>query len=297
MASMKNWMQAMRLRTLPLALASIVLGIALAYAEGPLNGPVLLLTLLTALQLQVLSNLANDYGDGLSGVDTAARQGPQRVLQAGLISAQGLKRALYGLTVVTFFSGLLLLWQARLSLVAWLILLAVGLAAIVAAITYTIGRRPYGYAGLGDLAVFIFFGLVAVGGGYFLQTGDLGPSIWLPATVAGLLCTAVLNVNNIRDIETDLAAGKVTLAARLGRVRACLYQGALILGAIGLGLFYLFATAQGDWFFSYLLVPGLLWHLYRLFGAHSGEAYNLKLKQMVLLATLYELTFAVDIVM
>lgn len=286
----------MRLRTLPLAIGSIVLGMALACAEGPLNWRVVLLTLLTALELQVLSNLANDYGDGLSGVDTAARRGPQRVLQAGLISPQALKRALYGLTVLTLCSGLLLLWQAQLSLEAWLTLLAVGIAAIVAAITYTVGRRPYGYVGLGDLAVFIFFGLVAVGGGYFLQTGALDPSIWLPATVAGLLCTGVLNVNNIRDIETDLAAGKVTLAARLGREQACLYQGVLVLGAIGLGVFYLFTTSPDVWFFSYLLVPGFLWYLYHLFGEHSGAAYNLKLKQMVLLTTLYELAFAADIV-
>lgn len=285
----------MRLRTLPLAAGSIILGTALASSEGVLNWAVAFLSLLTALLLQVLSNLANDYGDGVSGVDGDDRQGPQRVLQAGLVSATALKRSLYLVSLLAFSCGLLLLWLAQLSLEAWLILLGTGIAAIAAAITYTVGNRPYGYLGLGDLAVFVFFGPVAVAGSYFLQTGQFEASVWIMASVAGLLCAGVLNVNNIRDIETDLAAGKCTLAARLGRQGATAYQWLLMLGAVILASAYLWSASAEAWGWCTLIIPGLLWHTYSLSGIHAGDAYNLKLKQMVILATLFELLLAVDV--
>ena len=231
--SFSRWLLAARLRTLPLACSSVLLGSGLAAHADAFRWPLFLLCLLTAILLQVLSNLANDYGDAVSGADLAGRVGPTRAVATGLITARQMQLAMGLTALAAVVSGLALLWSAFVD--DWPALLAFigfGALALVAAVTYTVGRRPYGYRGFGDLSVFLFFGLLGVMGSYYLYTHQLSWSLLLPAASCGLLATAVLNINNIRDRVSDAASGKVTLAVRLGASRARNYHWLLVGGPV-----------------------------------------------------------------
>ena len=226
---MKKWIKAFRLRTLPLAFASIIMGAMLAYADDVGNAMLLSLSLLTTLFLQILSNLANDYGDFVKGTDNENRIGPERSMQSGQITAAQMKSAIIILAVLAFVSGLALIYVSLgdqfLIAVTFLIL---GVAAIFAALNYTMGKRAYGYSGLGDLFVYIFFGLVAVGGTYYLSSLQWNNYVLLPATTMGLFSTAVLNLNNMRDHLNDEASGKRTIVVKIGFRRAKLYHALLL---------------------------------------------------------------------
>lgn len=227
---LKTWLLAIRPKTLPLAVASIVLGAASA---GTVLPGILVLALLTALLLQIVSNLANDYGDGVRGTDGVERSGPVRVLASGQVSPQQLRRAMMQVTAASLASGLALLALALGSdVAAWLGFLLLGALSVLAALGYTLGRRPYGYLGLGDAAVFVFFGPVAVLGTGWLMRPELTVTGGWAALLAGLLSMAVLNINNIRDMAGDRAAGKRTLALRLGLHRARAWQGAVLALAV-----------------------------------------------------------------
>ncbi len=254
------WVNAARPRTLPLALACIIMGTTLAAAEGSFNWKVAFFCVLTAILLQILSNLANDYGDSLHGADHAERQGPKRAVQAGLVTSAQMRRAIALTAGLAVVSGLLLLWFAfgRDALLLMLLFILLGGLAIGAAITYTAGKIPYGYAGLGDIAVLVFFGWIGVIGSYFVQTVHLSWSIFLPATATGLLAVAVLNVNNIRDIESDRLAGKRSLPVRLGLSRARLYHWFLLSLSIILATLYVLLDYASPWQFLYLLAAPLL---------------------------------------
>lgn len=259
-ASYRIWLVAARPRTLPLAIASIILGTSLAAAEGMFDWRVALFSVLTAILLQVLSNLANDYGDWQHGADHAGRQGPPRAVQSGLIPPKTMRIAIALTALLAVLSGLALLWfafgRSAFSLVVVFALL--GAAAICAAITYTAGRLPYGYAGLGDLSVLIFFGWVGVVGSYFTQTQSLDWPIFLAATSCGLLAVAVLNVNNIRDLESDREAGKHTLPVRLGLDRARVYHWLLLSLAVLCALLFVLLTFRSLWQLLFLLSLPLL---------------------------------------
>ena len=226
----------MRPRTLLLSLSGVLLGGLLAINAGPSTGSVtwlcLLFCALTAVLLQVLSNLANDYGDFKKGTDGARRVGPQRAMQSGGITEKEMRS---GLAVVSalclLFGGLLIFVLARLSWQALAVFAALGVAAVLAAMLYTLGRHPYGYRGLGDLYCFLFFGWAAVAGTYYLVSKDLDFSILLPASAMGFLSNAVLNINNMRDYENDKASGKNSLVVKLGQKNAFVYHCALIVGA------------------------------------------------------------------
>ena len=229
MPSTRDWIEAARPRTLPLALASIGMGAFLAASVGQFRWEVLVLTVLTTIFLQVLSNFANDYGDSIHGADGSDREGPQRAVQSGAISSAAMRRAMSLFALLSFISGVTLLFvSVRWNTQVLIIFLVLGLLAIVAAITYTAGRKPYGYAGLGDISVLIFFGLVGVLGSFYLHTAFFDPLTVLPAMSCGLLSVAVLNVNNIRDIKTDSIAGKKSIPVRLGRNRAVVYHWILL---------------------------------------------------------------------
>ena len=231
------WLWAVRPRTLPLAAASSILAYGLASLQGSASLAVFLLVLLTALLLQILSNLANDYGDAASGADTDERLGPTRMVSSGLASPAQMFRAVMLAALLASLSGLALVLTATWG--RWpllLFFLGLGLISIVAAVAYTMGKRPYGYIGLGDFMTCIFFGPVAVLGGAVLCGANLTSILWLPALAAGLCTTAVLNINNIRDIDTDRATGKLTVAARLGLERARCYHAGLIVAVMLLWL-------------------------------------------------------------
>lgn len=232
MASLKTWIRAARLRTVLLSFSGVLLGAFLAaQSKFFYLGPIIFAAL-TAMLLQVLCNLANDYGDFKSGVDGANRVGPQREMQSGEITEKGMQKAIAFSALLCLLSGGALIFLcARLTWQELGVFAALGIGAILAALFYTLGKRPYGYRGLGDLSCFLFFGWAAVAGTYYLATKNLDFTVLLPASAMGFLSNAVLNINNMRDYENDRASGKRSLVVKLGLRKAFAYHCWLIGGA------------------------------------------------------------------
>lgn len=292
------WLESLRPRTLPLAFASIVCGSALAYWQGVFDPAVALLALLTAGLLQILSNLANDYGDAVKGSDKEDRIGPLRGMQKGMITQAQMKRALVITVVLICLSGLSLVALACHTFADFMGFLLLGVLSIVAAITYTVGTRPYGYMGLGDISVLVFFGWISVAGTWYLQAHSLAPLVILPATACGLLATAVLNINNLRDIDSDRENGKSTLAVRLGPVIARRYHAGLLIGSlVCLALFNLiWLKSLWGWLFV-LAAPLLLKQAAYVLREQSPVAMRPMLERTVKAALLTNLLFAVGVVL
>jgi 1,4-dihydroxy-2-naphthoate octaprenyltransferase len=230
----KHWLSAMRLRTLPLALSCVLAGTAIALIENNFQWSICLLTVITTFLLQVLSNFSNDLGDFKNGADNAGRIGPQRAVQSGAISAAQMKGAVIATVLLALLSGVSLLYVSLYNTgyaAAAIVMLLLGIGSIGAAIKYTAGKNPYGYKGLGDVFVFLFFGLVGVMGSAFLQTKSVEWWYVLPSISIGLLSTMVLNLNNMRDRVNDQKSGKQTLVVRMGGDNAKLYHVALFIGA------------------------------------------------------------------
>ncbi|MCL2658704.1 MAG: 1,4-dihydroxy-2-naphthoate polyprenyltransferase [Betaproteobacteria bacterium] len=292
------WLRSLRPGTLPLAAISIIQGSALAAHKQAFIPRIALFALLTATLLQILSNLANDYGDAIRGSDNTKRIGPWRGMQTGAITAAQMRRALWLCGVACVISGSLLIAFSCSGPGNILGFVLLGLLAITAALGYTLGRHAYGYFGLGDLSVLIFFGWVGVVGSYYLQTGHFDAKILLPATASGLFATAVLNINNLRDIESDALAGKRTLAVRLGPVRARRYHAVLLFAAtLCLVLFsaaYLIGWSR--WLFL-LALPPLYFQARKILSEHSTQAMQPMLPKTVQAVILLQLLFAIGIVM
>ncbi|KGT95477.1 1,4-dihydroxy-2-naphthoate octaprenyltransferase [Erwinia typographi] len=294
----RAWLESLRLRTLPLACASVMTGSALAWWQGQLSPATALLALLTTALLQILSNLANDYGDAQKGSDTPARIGPLRGMQKGAISQQQMRNALILTVALTIISGVWLVVRASHSLNDIFGFIALGGIAIVAAIAYTVGKKPYGYLGLGDASVLIFFGWLGVAGSNYLQTHHFPALLFLPATACGLMAVAVLNVNNMRDIESDRQHGKYTLAVRLGAVGARRYHCLLLGGSLlCCALFALLASLNpGGWLF--LLATPLLFNQARhILRETSAVAMRPMLEKTVKSALLLNLLFSLGLVL
>lgn len=294
----KAWLDSLRPRTLPLAFASIVTGSAIAGWHNSFKPGVALLALLTAGLLQILSNLANDYGDAVKGSDTESRIGPLRGIQTGAITLAQLRKALAATVALTMISGVALVIVAcekPSDIVGFLVL---GLLAILAAITYTVGNKPYGYIGLGDISVLIFFGWLSVAGSYYLQTGHFDSVVMLPATACGLLAMAVLNINNLRDIDNDRLSGKNTLAVRLGAYRARCYHTLLLLTApLCLALFAMFYLhTLAGWLFL-LTLPLLLQQAAYVLRETNPFSMRPMLEKTVKGALLTNLLFAVGVML
>ena len=242
---MNRWIEAARPRTLPLAISSILLGNFLAYAAGKFSFLTASLAILTTLFLQILSNFANDLGDSKNGVDNKNRKVALRAVQTGKISASEMKNAVIIAASLSFISGISLLYFALQyakpqTIITFVVL---GLLAILAAIAYTVGKRPYGYMGLGDLSVFLFFGWVGTFGTYYLQTEILNYYILIPAYGCGFLSVAVLNLNNLRDIENDRKTGKNSIPVRIGKTFGFYYQKTIML--LGVCTFIIYLMYQG----------------------------------------------------
>jgi len=289
------WLQASRPRAFPLAAACIGMGGVLAYNAGDMKPVVLGLAILTAVLLQLLSNLANDLGDFKKGADSDDRLGPSRTVQMGLISPGSMKRAIWVVGVLSFFSGLALIIAAHPGLYVFLGFLTLGLLAIWAAIQYTLGKRAYGYHGLGDFFVFIFFGWVGVLGTFFLQTQAGSWSLLLPASSCGFFAVAVLNINNVRDIPSDRAAGKNTLAVYLGPMGSRWYH--LVLLACGLGAagVYTIIEPGGNWFFMGML-PFCIRIGYLLFRYRDPKKIDPLLREMAFISLLFVVLFGLGYV-
>lgn len=294
---LRYWLVACRLHTLPLSLSSVGVGTVLAYKNGYFSWLILVWVGLVALGLQVLANLANDLGDSLHGVDHAGRQGPRRMVQAGHMSKSSLLRGIWFVGIGTFTCGMGLLGQAfgLFSGYFWGFLL-LGLAAIWAALRYAYGKRPYGHAGWGDLAVWLFFGVLGVKGTYLLyaQTWDL--TLLLPGAGLGAAAVAVLHLNNLRDIDSDVSAGKYSVAARLGKKGSLHYHRVLLFVAMLCWSLYAYFCLSGSWNGLFLLTyPGFLGLAYGLQAGTSAEVLNRRLQQLVLLILGWAFTFALGI--
>lgn len=248
------WLHAVRLRTLPLALASIFAGSILAAYYGIFRWEILILASLTTIFLQILSNLSNDYGDTVHGADSQEREGPVRAVQSGLITLSEMKRAMYLFGMLSFISGISLIYLALNDWILFSVFLGLGILAIWASISYTSGSNPYGYVGLGDLSVFLFFGILGVAGTYFLHGLELNWPIFLIGGSLGCFSTAVLNINNIRDIESDQKAGKRSIPVRIGRRAAVRYNWILIIAGYFILLIFCLITEN----FNGLLAIGAL---------------------------------------
>ena len=293
---LSNWLQALRLRTLPLAAAGVIMGSYAAHQSGHFRAEVAFLCLSTALLLQILSNLANDLGDYKKGTDNLKRLGPPRALQSGLVSESGMKRAVVLTALLSLLSGLslLILVFGGKGADFW-VLLAAGIMAIGAAITYTIGKRPYGYAGLGDIAVFLFFGVMAVSGTAFLHGQIFEKEVLLPAAGIGLLSAGVLNLNNLRDIENDRESGKMTLAVKLGYEKGKFYHIALIDLAFVCFALYVWYIGGGRHWWSLLAFFPVYLNTIKVFRTPGEEVvvFNLFLKQLALSTFLFTVFFVV----
>ncbi len=291
---LKLWISAFRLRTLPLALSSIGMGSALAAYHFSFSWRICLGAIVTTLFLQILSNLANDYGDYTHGADDENRIGPTRAMQSGLITAREMKTAMVVFILLSLCSGCSLLYLAFSNeTISWLpvFFFFLGLAAIAAAINYTAGKNPYGYKGLGDVFVFLFFGWVGVCGTYFLMTKEMTWDILLPATSMGLFAAAVLNINNIRDIDSDVMAGKKTLAMRLGPHKARLYHVIIILVAIVCAFIFVMQKALP---YTWLLFPAILpalWNAVSVYKTEDPKRLDPWLKQMVFSSLIFLVFF------
>ncbi|WP_346883086.1 1,4-dihydroxy-2-naphthoate octaprenyltransferase [uncultured Algibacter sp.] len=271
------WLSTMRLRTLPLSISGIILGSCLAYDKGFFQWGIFALAILTTLSFQILSNFANDYGDGIKGTDNNERIGPERAIQSGKITPKQLLNAIKLNIVISIILAVLLIYYAfgTENLILIIIFLLLGISSIIAAMRYTMGNNAYGYKGLGDVFVFLFFGLVSVIGCYVLFAKQMDTITLLPACTIGLLSAAVLNLNNMRDIASDLKSNKVTLAVKLGKVWALRYHNILIISA--------FITSALFGFLHYVSPYNLIY-----FVAYIPLAIHLKKANTVIDAKLFD---------
>ena len=270
----------MRLRTLPLSVSGILVGSAIALASNSWNNWIFGLALSTTVLFQIISNLANDLGDTLKGTDNADRLGPERTLQAGVISKKAMKTAIILFSILSLASAGALIYVSIDGMSQTVLLAYIGLAilCVIAAITYTIGKKAYGYNGLGDLMVLIFFGLVSVLGVYSLYTKTFLIDNLLPAVSIGLLSTAVLNLNNMRDFSNDAKSGKNTLVVKMGPNQAKLYHALLIVMALLSMAVFIGRIGKPLLFIS--LAPGiaLIFHLRKVMKTTDPRSFDPELK-------------------
>ena len=272
------------------------MGSLLALSKKQFSLNVFIFSSLTTLFLQILSNLANDYGDAKNGVDTHQRIGPQRITHSGLVTFRQIRWMIGLFIVLSLVSGILLLVYGLkgVSPVTLLLFFIVGLTAVYAALTYTIGKNPYGYLGFGDFFVFIYFGIVGVAGTYYLHTHEFMGSILLPASALGLLSAGVLNLNNLRDIVSDKETGKKTLVVRLGMRRAKIYHGILIIASILLSLIYTFINYTSYLQLIYLFTLPLFYlNIHTVFINRVPLELNNELKKLALSTFLFSVMFGI----
>jgi 1,4-dihydroxy-2-naphthoate octaprenyltransferase len=298
MTKTKAWITALRLRTLPLSISGVITGSLIALSKSIFDWKVFCLALTTTLFLQILSNLANDYGDNQNGADNLGRIGPERMVQSGVISAKEMKRMILLFATMASVSGVSLLLISHLEIfsVSFFVLLILGILAIWAALTYTIGNNPYGYSGWGDLSVFLFFGLLSVIGIYYLYAGEITTDIFLPAISIGALSVGVLNINNMRDHDNDKAAGKNTVVVKIGVSKAKYYHTALLATAFIASLLYMFVNHiyYPGYLFVFILIP-LAKHLLHVFHFQNPSSFDKELQKLALITILFSLAFGTGI--
>ncbi|RKE95178.1 1,4-dihydroxy-2-naphthoate octaprenyltransferase [Ichthyenterobacterium magnum] len=300
MNKIKPWFLAFRLRTLPLSVSGIIIGSCFAHYNGVFDVTICVLAILTTISLQVLSNLSNDYGDGVKGTDDENRVGPERAIQSGIITPdemiEGIK---FNILVVIILSVMLIYisFGHKHFLYALLFFFLSG-ASIYAAMNYTIGSSAYGYRALGDVFVFVFFGLLSVVGSYFLYSKQLDHHVVLPAISIGLLCVGVLNLNNMRDIETDVLSEKITLAVKLGKDKAKVYHVFLVATAMLIAVIFSILYFSSFYNFLYVIafIP-LAIHLKKIIKAEQPIDFDPQLKVLALTTFLFSILLGVGYIL
>lgn len=284
MTKNQAWIKALRLRTLPLSLSGIILGSFFAKFNGYWDWKIFTLAMITTVLFQIVSNLANDLGDSLKGTDNNDRVGPMRSVQSGMISKKEMKIAIISTSILSLIAAATLIYFGTQNLTDSILWLYIGLAfaSIVAAITYTIGKKAYGYNGFGDIMVFLFFGYVSVLGVYPLFAKSIDWNLLLPATCIGLLSTAVLNLNNMRDRVNDAKSGKKTLVVSIGANEAKVYHFFLIIG--GLICQTIFITKLNHPIAFIGLIPGILLiiHIRKVMQTKDPKEFDPELKKVAL---------------
>ena len=300
MKEIKPWLSAMRLRTLPLSVSGIIVGTCFAYYNGHFSWWVLVLAILTTISLQILSNLANDYGDSVNGADNEHRVGPRRAVQSGKITPDEMLDAIKFNIIVVIILTLSLIWAAfgSTNFLFLLLFVFLGGVSVYAALNYTMGDTPYGYRALGDVFVFVFFGLVSTIGSYLLYMHTIDHVVVLPAIALGLLSVGVLNLNNMRDINADADAGKITIAVKLGIHRAKRYHYFLIIGAMIITVIFSILYYVEPYNFLYLLafIP-LIIHVKKIKAAEQPDDFDSQLKVLALSTFLFALLLGVGYVL
>lgn len=299
MATPKSWIKASRLRTLPLALSGILMGSALAAFFHAFDTVVFVLAVITATLIQVFSNFANDYGDFQKGTDNHQRLGPTRTMQGGEITVSEMKTGMIAVGGLSFVLGILLVFLGTWhhSPLAFFVFIGLGILALLAAYFYTAGKRSYGYVGLGDLSVFLFFGLLPVIGVFYLLANKIEPAIVLPAISIGAFSTGVLNLNNMRDVENDKQSGKITLAVKLGHQASRIYHTLLIVaGALGT-IIFTFQHRQSVWQWLFVLViPAFFFDLLKIFRIKDNRLLDPFLKRLALQTLAFTLLFSIGLI-
>ncbi len=298
MSNISAWMHAFRLRTLPLAMSSTILGSFIAAAERKFSLWVFILASATTLLLQILSNLANDYGDFKKGTDNEERIGPLRMVQSGQITPKQMVIAISVVIILTLATGIALIFSGTEGAGnnIKLFFLVLGIAAIFAAVKYTVGKNPYGYKGFGDIFVFIFFGLIGVLGTYYLHTGTFKPDLILPAAAIGFLSAGVLNLNNMRDYVSDKKAMKRTLVVIMGSEKAKFYHLGLIVGAIATVIIYTIINFNSPFQFLFLIpVPFFVQNVIIVFKNKKPVELNSELKKLAISTLLFSISFGIGL--
>jgi 1,4-dihydroxy-2-naphthoate octaprenyltransferase len=305
---MKHWIEAARVRTLPLSVSGIIVGSIYALSRPTeevltptqvFNWRTFALLLLTTIGLQILSNFANDYGDGVKGTDNEDRVGPKRAIQSGAISPQAMKRGIVITAFLTFLSAIALIYNAFHFKYFYysIIFLILGIMAIASAIRYTVGKGAYGYKGYGDLFVFVFFGLVSTFGSYFMFAKELNWLLLLPSVAIGFLSVGVLNLNNMRDEESDRKAGKNTIVVKMGGAAAKKYHFFLVISAMILVL--LFALLNDFNLDQYIFVVAyfpLTSHLLTVYRNRNPKLLDPELKKLAISTFLLSILLALSLI-
>lgn len=296
---MKHWIEAARVRTLPLSVSGIIVGSFYAMSQAMFNWKIVLFSLLTTLGLQILSNFANDYGDGVKGTDNEDRVGPKRAIQSGVISPKQMKSAIKITSIVTLAFALLLIYFSfkESYLLYSLFFLVLGILAIASAIRYTVGKGAYGYRGYGDVFVFVFFGWVSTFGVYFMFSKEIDWLLLLPATAIGLLSVGVLNLNNMRDEESDKKAGKNTIVVKMGGAWAKKYHFFLVFSAMLLLLAFAYLNDfQIDQYIFVVAYFPLTSHLMTVFKNKNPKLLDPELKKLAISTFLVSVLLALALI-
>ena len=294
------WIKAARLRTLPLSISGIIVGSFMAASKGFFDLWICILAIFTTIGFQVISNFANDYGDGVKGTDNEDRVGPKRALQSGVIGPKSMRTAILisGIITILIAFGLIFVSFGTDYMMYTIVFILLGISCIIAAIKYTIGDNAYGYSGYGDVFVFLFFGLVSVCGTYFLYTKNLELSTFLPAFSVGMLSVGVLNLNNMRDQESDKKSGKNTIVVKIGNEFARYYHFYLLGGSFLFALLYTVINYRSVYQFLFILayVP-IFRHLMTVYNNEDPKLLDPELKKLALSTFLFAILFGIGLVL